>query len=247
MTNKERIILIAGCSHAAGFELDGGEDSEYNRRNSFGGKLGDLLDRKPVNIAMGGQSNAAVARSVLNWFDKEYDSETMDVFVLFAWTEATRIDLPAPEHVEYSWSNTNTDFYTDINEQFLQINSGWDGINPFEKQVIPYWHDYQVRNEAMCLISGANFVLQMQFFMQAKNIDYVMCNTMPMFTVESKQLDFYLDLVDESKYLLMRDDSKAFYWYYRNKGYENEKAKYWHHDAEPHRRQALRLYNFIKG
>ena len=32
---KEKILLIAGCSHAAGSEIDGDEDSQYNRDHSL--------------------------------------------------------------------------------------------------------------------------------------------------------------------------------------------------------------------
>ena len=35
----EKIMLIAGCSHAAGSEIDGTEDSVYNRQHSFGALL----------------------------------------------------------------------------------------------------------------------------------------------------------------------------------------------------------------
>ena len=33
---KEKILLIAGCSNAAGSEIDGKEDQQFNRDNSFG-------------------------------------------------------------------------------------------------------------------------------------------------------------------------------------------------------------------
>ncbi len=35
-------LLVAGCSHAAGAEIDGKNlDSEFNRNNSFGNKLAE--------------------------------------------------------------------------------------------------------------------------------------------------------------------------------------------------------------
>ena len=40
----EKILLIAGCSHTGGSEIDGSQDSKYNRINSFGGI--NRLDRK---------------------------------------------------------------------------------------------------------------------------------------------------------------------------------------------------------
>ena len=44
----------------------------------------------------------------------------------------------------------------------------------------------------------------------------------------------------------MLDNDAAFFWHYRNAGYENPKAKYWHHNEEPHRLHAEKLFNFIE-
>ena len=50
---------------------------------------------------------------------------------------------------------------------------------------------------------------------------------------------------DSTRYYNMFDNDRSFYWYYRNKGYENPLAKYWHHSEEPHRLYAEELYEFI--
>lgn len=69
---------------------------------------------------------------------------------------------------------------------------------------------------------------------------------MHMFT-PNEQLDFYLSLVDQTKYYNMLDNDNAFFWKYRNAGYENPKAKYWHHNEVPHKMYAEELFNFIKA
>ena len=79
---KEKILLIAGCSHSAGSEIDGKEDSAANRKNSFGGLIAKNLKRRPINISHVGATNSGIARQVINWFEKEYDPETMNVNVL---------------------------------------------------------------------------------------------------------------------------------------------------------------------
>ena len=65
-------MLIAGCSHAAGSEINGTEDSIYNRQQSFGARLASKLGYRPINIASNGASNSGIARSVLKWFEKYY-------------------------------------------------------------------------------------------------------------------------------------------------------------------------------
>ena len=244
---SDRILLIAGCSHTGGSEIDGSQDSAYNRENSYGGVLAGLLDRRPINIAMVAMSNRAIARSVLNWFDTEYNADTMDVMVLIGWTENIRIDFPNPHAIGYGPANTHTDYYTEINEHFLQINAGWAGGNDYERGVIPYWHEYQARHEYMCELECINTVLQMQYFCNSKNVDYVMTNTMKMFSPENKHLDFYIGQVDQTKYMDMLDNDAAFFWHYRNAGYENPKAKYWHHNEVPHKLHAEKLFRFINS
>ena len=63
-------MLIAGCSHAAGSEIDGSEDSQFNRANSFGNVLAEQLGYKPINIAINGSTNSGIARSVIEWYNK---------------------------------------------------------------------------------------------------------------------------------------------------------------------------------
>ena len=61
-------MLIAGCSHAAGSEIDGTLSSPDNRKASFGNRLAEMMNHVPINIARNGSSNGAIHRSVLNWF-----------------------------------------------------------------------------------------------------------------------------------------------------------------------------------
>ena len=244
----DKILLVAGCSHTSGSEIDGAQDSEYNRANCYGAVLADKLGRRQINIAMVAMSNRAIARSVLNWFDTEYNADTMDVMVLIGWSENIRLDYPnEPGTIDYKQANPAAHYYTEINEHFMQINAGWAGGTDYERSVIPYWHEYQARHEYMCELECINTVLQMQYFFNSKNIDYLMCNTMKMFSPENKHLSFYIGLVDQNKYMDMLDNDASFFWHYRNAGYENPKAQYWHHNEEPHKLYAEKLFAFKRS
>ena len=48
---KEKILLVAGCSHMAGSEIDGKEDSTFNRQHSFGALIAKHLGRKVIHVA----------------------------------------------------------------------------------------------------------------------------------------------------------------------------------------------------
>jgi hypothetical protein len=244
--SKEKILLIAGCSNAAGMEIDGSFDSVYNRQHSFGNLLASKMGRIPINAAMGSVSNPAIARTVLDWFTTQYNPETMEVFVLIAWTETIRIDYPSPFIVDYSTENTSADFYTKVTEQFMQINAGWPGIQEQEKEIIAYWQRFQAQQEVVCQTITVNMILQMQYFLKMMGCEYLMCNTLSVFNQKYEQLKFYYDLIDQSRYIDAFDDSKNFYWFYRALGYTNPKAQYWHHGQVPHELYATQLFNFIK-
>jgi hypothetical protein len=68
-----------------------------------------------------------------------------------------------------------------------------------------------------------------------------------MFGTKDIHNTFYLDQIDESKYYNMLDNDQSFYTKYKNLGYTNPNAKYWHHDETPHAMYADELYNFIES
>jgi hypothetical protein len=231
---KERILLISGCSHAAGSEIDGTHDSASNRQKSFGNILARKLDRKPVNIASGGMSNQGIARGVYSWMNRVYDPDTMDVMVLCAWTDSLRIEIP--------WSQKPTNYhlfdFADwlcmAHNQYLRMNLAFTSTDKDAEHVTKFYHQYIAENKESLEINSANIVLQMQWFLKHLNIEYVMCNTMKMFH-RTVALNFYLQMIDTSKYYHAFNNAQSFWWKYKNEGYTNDLATYWHHGEEPHK------------
>lgn len=243
---KEKICLIAGCSHAAGSEIDGTEDSVYNRDHSFGNLFAQKIGYRPVNISSHASSNHSIARSVLEWFDRCYNSETMDVFLLVAWTESTRIDMPVEWPVPYEMWNPTIDFQTEAGKNYIRINLGYKGSHDREIPIIRDAHNFIASYPNFFEIINANLVLQLQYFCKSKNINYMMCNTMHMFT-PTDHINFYVRLMDHDRYYSILDVGNSFYFKYKNLGYVNSKAKYWHHGEEPHQLYSKDLYNFYLG
>lgn len=246
-----KIGLVAGCSHASGAEIDGSEDSKYNRDHSFGSLLVDKLGYEPINIASSGAANSGIARSIIRWFNEFYDPTEMEVFVCVGWTESSRLEVPAnfppsdPILCYYNGQNQTSDWYDESSNYFYRINHGWPGGNDMEKEFIPSYQRFMAENELLLENWTAQSVLMTQYFLKQKNINYVMCNTMHMFT-ESDFTRFMVDLIDTDKYYLPRStQDEAFYWKYRNLGYENPLAMYWHHNEVPHKLFAEELYEFV--
>lgn len=244
MTNKEKIMLIAGCSHSAGAEIDGTQDSFYNRQNSFGNLLADKMGYRPVNISSSAASNQTIARLILEWFRYNYNDQGMEVFVTIGWTESSRMELPSTMGTDYSTTNTTSDWLSKFDTRYFRINQGWAGGPGYEARVTPTYQRFIANNLTYLEILSCNLVLQLQYYFKSLGVDYVMSNTMNMFTRNS-HTELYLDLIDKNKYMDFDNNDEAFYWKYKNAGYSNAKAQYWHHNEEPHRLFAEKLYNFI--
>ena len=244
---KEKIALIAGCSHSAGSEIDGKQDSRYNRDNAFGSILATKLGYRPLNISINGATNSGIARSILLWFDEHYNPDTMDVYVVVGWTESSRLEIPAKHRPsDFHSGNPSIEWYDSSANSYLRINYGWAGSTEFEKSIISGYQKFMEQNETYLEYQAASEVLLVQYFLKSLNIQYVMCNTMHMFVPNDHYVSYLLKMIDSRYYYNYNtSQDQSFFWKYRNLGHENPKAKYWHHSEEPHRLYAEELYKFI--
>lgn len=241
---KNKILLVSGCSHAAGSEIDGSQDSKYNRSKSFGNLLGDMLGCTTINISSLASNNQCISRTILEWFKEEYNAQEMEVKVLVAWTESTRLDIPVVNRITpYENWNQGSDYISKASKEYIKVNLGYKGSDDEEIEIIKGCHKFIAENPVFIEILSANLVLQLQYFFNQNNIDYLMCNTMHMFS-ESSQINFYRNLIDSSKYYRLNENDNSFYWKFKSLGYKNDKAKFWHHGEEPHSLYAKELYEF---
>jgi hypothetical protein len=239
----EKIFLVPGCSHASGAEIDGSMESRYNRENSFGGLLAKKFDYKLVSIASNGSTNQTISRSIIEWVENNYDEELMSVFVLIPWTEYTRLEIPTDDPVWYAEVDTSADWHSKVNQNFYRLNLGLDVYEGLPKEYKSHQR-FISENESIFQIMSCNTILQMQYYLESKNIDYLMVNTMTVIE-RNKHTQFYIDRINHKKYIHATDQDESFYIKYKNLGHINSKAQYWHHGQEPHSLYAEQLANYI--
>ena len=243
-------LLIAGCSNAAGFEIlpHSEQDSVANREHSFGNILAHKLGREPVNAAVGGATNASIARSVMAYVAEH---SIKDLHVLIAWTDLDRMDVPWPWEVNHIYNNESAvDYYKPEFMLYNHINVGWKGnADNGEADMLPPYHDFIAKNQSYMEISTAKEIIMLQNYLDCRNISYTMCNTMHMFDKFDLGIDpavaHYTQHIDTTHYLNAYTNKDCFYWYYRDQGFTNDNAVYWHHGIQPHVLYADRLYDFI--
>ena len=241
---KEKILLIAGCSHAAGSEIDGEEDSKYNRDNSYGALVAKHLKRKPINIAQVGACNTGISRQVMQWFHNCYNPDTMNVNVLVSWTEPTRLEVPSEAERNYKSASHSTAWYEKGSDYFYKVIIGWHGGDEEEQRYTPDLHKFMTNHQPYLEYQTYQLILQIQYLLQANKVPYMMLNAMPFFLDDINAIKNLLPLVDDNKYYQLNNKDEAFYQKYQRLGYVNEKAKYWHHGEEPHKLFADELINF---
>ena len=244
-------MLIAGCSHAAGSEIDGNLSSPDNRKASFGNQLARMIDHEPINIARNGSSNSAIHRSVLNWFTLNKDiieNINNNIFVLVNWAESCRIEAPVPHSIGIN-QDTCADWADPSFLDSLQVNAATDfnTVAHQERNQFATAQKYMVNSEEAVEILTAKDVLSLQYFFKAEGIRYLMTNSGIAFNNRNmKHLKPYLTKIDASRYYKYRDNDFGFYEKYRQAGLTNPNAKYGHHGADAHLSRATDLHNYIK-
>lgn len=236
-----KTCIIAGCSHAAGSEIDGTEDSVYNRSMSFGNLLAKKLGLEPINIAITGASNSCIARSLIEWFDQN-SSDNLST-VLVAWTDSSRLEIPSTRRYPYRQSNQSADWFTDSCRDYMRVNMGYPGGDIEERAVVPYYQKFIAQEITWIELYNLQLILQSEFLLKSKKIEFLMCATQPIFAEATEHIKFYKDLIDNRHFYEL--GQQGFYWKYRNLGFKNKNAKYLHHDEEPHELYAQELYEKI--
>ena len=237
-------LLISGCSNAAGFDISDKGDSHLNRSKSFGNVLAGKFNREPVNAALGGATNNSITRIVLDYCE---NNTVEDLAVLIAYTDIDRLDVPWTTEIDHTYANTSSNYYKNIYSAFNHINVNWEGLGE-EKALLPPYHDFINANPSYMEINGATQTILLQNYLENRSIPYVMCNTMHMYNKFDLDIPpavaLYRDWINTEYYLNPFDNSRCFYWYYRDQGYDS-RGDYWHHGEEPHKLYADQLESFI--
>lgn len=238
-----KTMLISGCSHAAGSEIDGTQDSTYNRQHSFGNLVAKNLGYDPVNICQVGFTNSGIARSVIEYTLTHQKPD----FVLVAWTDSIRVEAPYYRSSNYEKSNPAIDWFDNSCKDYLRISAlGTVIVVEEEREQILDFQSFTIRNEFYTEINNILHILNLQSFLKLHQIPYMMVNTNYMFEKMHSTVRWYFKLIDSLRYPKYDDKTTYFYPRYKNLGYENPKAKYFHHGEDAHLDYSNYITNYIK-
>ena len=242
----ERLLVINGCSHAAGSEIEapGIGDSEECRNRSFGALLAKKLNRTPVHLALPGGSNDWIYRSTAAWLGdnrQRIENKEVDVLFLIHWTGAERFEYRfwqpyKTDHINYKHDN----YYRSISIGTDQDFQGEDRLifKTFCKMFVNgknYWSDNKIKN-----------IIALQSLLKSFNCNYWFGNAFDTF-FETPTYHSMIKLLDK-RYFPHYDNNKlAYYWYCKNHGFNNQDPtnRFWHLNGQAHEFYSIWLHKEI--
>jgi hypothetical protein len=231
-------ILINGCSHSAGSEIEasGIGDGKYNRENCFGAQLARILKVGKINLAQPGGSNDYIANSTLLWCLSN-PNLVKNTFFLIHWTSAER-----------------TDFYTNSYDspkmQDWAFDTNFGHVHP--EYHCPYFPSEDLRyvkqltkylfiSETHWEINRLMNIIKTQTLLTSLGAKFAFYNAFDPL-IKSKRYQKYHQLIDHTKYYKPFKESQSFYYWGIEKGHDINGQVFWHHKLPAHIEYAKKLF-----
>jgi len=236
-------VLINGCSHSAGSELEGSGIGEgnYNRDNCFGAQFAKSLGCTYTNIAYPGGSNDYIARSTMYWIldNKELAKNTL---FLIHWTGTDR--------TEYFYDEGETSSYDFI------THTADKKVAHLHPQHYPDWAPAKWKknldvlstnlfiNQVHWDINRYNNIISTQELLKSNGYKYIFRNGFQ--CCENKpRYQYYIDKIDKENFLHFDNLQESFYEHCVEGGFDISGQEYWHHKLAAHTYWSNRLLSLL--
>ena len=235
MTAPKKILLVNGCSHTAGSEIDtlGVAPHGYSPEKAFGAHLANAMGCDDyVNIAMPGGSNERITRTTIDWIGK-YHKPADQLFVVIMWTGRDRFEL-----------------YDDRNRIWLSLCPGversrWFADFTYAVQQYFKFHMLVRTSDVQTYSRLWAEVIMMQSYLKINHINYMFCNA---YQGLPETLDYagFRSQVDLAAYYQPFEDSTGFVQILTQQGFKTRAGDNVHFGEDGHRYWAGVLHAFIQ-
>lgn len=241
----ERILVINGCSHSAGSEIEGPGigDGPTCRDNSFGAVLAEKLNRKAVHLAFPGGSNDRIARTSTAWIADNLDrikNKEVDVLFLVHWTSAERSEYFFPKSVFGENDPLKTmfiDYPSDT--EYWAVNSGTvdHGTNNIETEIYKSFYKLFVNSLESWSDNKIKNIVYLQSVLKQYNIPYWFGDSFFFGYKETETYNSLVKLIDEKYFPYHSQRDKSYYWMCSDAGYKNQDptGQMWHLNGDAHK------------
>ena len=234
-------ILICGCSHSAGSEIEGSGIGEgnYNRNHSFGAQLARRLGVDYTNIALPGASNDYINRATTMWILENIPLAKKTLFLIH-WTGSTRSEI----FVDKMNTGSYWDFVPYVSDKNVEhIHADHIApIFPKEKQKsLTQLSRYLFDNEEHWEINRYLNIINLQTILELYEFPFIFRNAFQACATGIRYID-YFDKINTSRFAGFNDPKQSFFEHCLDAGFSIEGQQFWHHRIGAHEYWANHLY-----
>lgn len=233
-------ILINGCSHSAGSEIEGSAigESHYNRKNCFGAQVAKKLNASYTNLAGPGSGNDYICRSTLFWCLQNKEKIKNTLFLIH-WTSPWRMDYFVNKHIEEDDLFWQDEIY-DKNVGHINPQHSWPNFYKEDRKIIKKVQHFFL-NDTHWQIQKYLNIIYLQTILKGFNAKYIFKNAHIALPRAGRYKSYY-EQIDSKYFIGLFDENNSFFEHCLNAGYDIDGQMYWHHKLPAHTYWANKLY-----
>ena len=234
-------ILINGCSHTAGSEIEGSGIGEgnYNRDNCFGAQLARKLGVVYTNLALPGASNDYINRTTSMWM-LDHAAMAKRTLYLIHWTGSSRSEI--------FFDHSKTDNYWQFLPYVADRNVGH--IHP--DHYAPVFPSNLRRNaktlSKSMFISNEHWevnrylnIINLQTILEANRFPFIFKNAFQSCATGARY-EYYQNKIIKERFIGYNNSKLSFFEHCLDQGFSVDGQEYWHHTKAAHDYWADLLY-----
>lgn len=235
-------ILINGCSHTAGSEIEGSGIGEgnYNRDNCFGAKLARKLGVVYTNIALPGASNDYINRSTAMWILDNPGLAKRTLFLIH-WTGSSRSELFTDQIETNSYWNF-LPYVSDTNVGHIHPDHHAPIFPTDMERDVNNLSKYLFLNDTHWEVNRYLNIINLQTILEMQELPYIFGNGFQA-CAKGSRYDYYSNKINKSKFLDYNDETRSFFQHCLDAGFSIDGQQFWHHKKEAHEYWATLLYH----
>lgn len=232
-------VLINGCSHTAGSEIEGSGigESRYNRENCFGAQLAKKLNLTYTNLALPGGSNDYISRSTIFWC---LNNPTLikDTIFLINWTGSNRTEFFVDDTIDNGFWQ---DYVYDEKVGHVHFEHVWPGFTKTDKNKLIKASKIIFQYETHWEINRYMNIINLQTILKNYRAKFIFRNGFDYCKI-GKRFENYQSLIDTETFRYFDNQKESFFENCLNAGHSVEGQQYWHHKLDAHTYWANKLY-----
>lgn len=234
-------VLINGCSHSAGSEIErsGEGESIYNRENCFGAQFAKKLHVSYTNLASPGAGNDYIFRSTVFWCLNNFN-KIKNTFFLIHWTSPWRTEYFVDNHIQEPELFWQDEIY-DKNVGYITSGARWNNFLKCDARIVKKLQKNLFLQDTHWHIQKYLNIIYLQTMLKSFKANYLFKNAMTPLLLQPRY-EQYSEKIDTTNFIDAYVEDGSFFENCLQAGYDIDGQVYWHHKLPAHKYWANKLY-----